>query len=652
MQFKHPEILYFLGFIIIPIIVHLFQLQKFKKTPFTNVAFLKKIALQTRKSSKLKKWLILASRMLLFSAIIIAFSQPHFSNKKAEEKQHTFIYLDNSLSVNSKGEKGNILQNSIKEIIENSSEKESYSLLTNSNYYEKISSNELKTTLLKLKPNANSRSLDEVLLKIESLKENKTYSLNKNVLISDFQINKNNKKVDVTNVTSQISLVKLVISQKNNISIDSVFIENQNNDNFLINVIIKNQGKPKNNISIALYNDKTIVSKLTFSSKENETKTISFPIQNQQKINGKIVLDFDDSFGFDNEFYFTLNSTKKINVFSVGKNHDFLSKIYTKNKFNFNTSSLQNINYNLLQKQELIILNELEEIPNTFITFLQTHLKEGKSLTIIPNSNSNLNSYNLFFSKINIGRISNKVSDSLKITNINFQNPFFKNVFSRNVQNFQYPIVKSYYNSTFKQNSNIISFDNQKEFITKIPLQKGNLFWVSSSLNTSNSNFINSPLVVPVFYNFGKFSAKYPKPYYTIGEKNTIDIATTLNKDEVVAINNNLTSFIPLQQLYASKVTLETLEFPNSQGLYTVNKDNKPIETIAFNYNSTESLLQFVNIKEEIKSNKNLEYSESIANVLKKNKADSKVTWLWKWFLALAIVSLLFEILILKFFKP
>ena len=138
MQFKHPEILYFLGFIILPILVHLFQLQKFKKTPFTNVSFLQKIVLQTRKSSRLKKWLILATRILLFSAIIIAFSQPYFSNKKATEKQHTFIYLDNSLSINSKGKKGNLFQSSIKEIIENSSEKELYSLLPETHPIAKI----------------------------------------------------------------------------------------------------------------------------------------------------------------------------------------------------------------------------------------------------------------------------------------------------------------------------------------------------------------------------------------------------------------------------------------------------------------------------------------------------------------------------------
>jgi hypothetical protein len=652
MQFKYPEILYFLGFIIIPILVHLFQLQKFKKTPFTNVAFLQKIVLQTRKSSKLKKWLILASRILLFSAIVIAFSQPYFSENKAEKKQHTFIYIDNSLSLNSKGEKGNLLQNAIKEIIENSSEKESYSLLTNSNFYENINSNDLKKTLLNVKPNASFRNLEEVLLKIESFKLNKTNTLYKSILISDFQKNKKNKNINFTNVTTPISFIKLNLAQKNNLSIDSLFIDNQNDHNFTVTAFIKNQGNLKDNISIALYNHESVVSKQTFSIKEDEVKSISFPIQNQTKINGKIALDFDDIFSFDNTFYFTTNSTKKINVFSLGKNAQFLSKIYTKNEFNFSSSSLQNSNYNVLQKQELIILNELEELPTLLRTFLQTHLKDGKSLVVIPNENLNINTYNAFFSNIQIGNIFNKVSDSLKITNINFKNPFFKNVFSKNVQNFQYPIVKSYYTSSFKRALSLLSFENQQDFISQISIKSGNLFWVASPLNTNISNFTSSPLVVPVFYNFGKLSAKYPKPYYTIGETNFIDVETILKKDEVLTIKDDRTSFIPLQQSHITKVTLETTDHPEKQGFYTVNKDNIAIETIAFNYNRAESELSFLNIKEEIKNNKNLHYSESIATVLQKNNEKNKVTWLWKWFLALAIVSLIFEILILKFFKP
>ena len=38
MQFRHPELLYALFLLLIPILVHLFQLRKFKTEAFTNVA--------------------------------------------------------------------------------------------------------------------------------------------------------------------------------------------------------------------------------------------------------------------------------------------------------------------------------------------------------------------------------------------------------------------------------------------------------------------------------------------------------------------------------------------------------------------------------------------------------------------------------------
>ena len=652
MQFQHPEILYFLGLIIIPILVHLFQLQKFKKTPFTNVAFLQKLIQQSRKSSKLKKWLLLLLRIVLFTTLIIAFSQPYLSHKKAAKKQHIFIYLDNSLSLDSNGKKGNLLQNTIKEIIENSSKKETYSLLTNSNSYENLNNIELKKVLLETKKEASFRDLEEILLKVEKLNLKKTNTLNKNILISDFQDYTKKNNIDFTNVTSAISFVKLRAVQKNNLSVDSVFIEKINNNAFTVNAIIKNQGNLKSNVSIALYSNNTLVSKQTFNIKKNTTKNIKFPIQNQLKINGKIVLDFDDIFSFDNSFYFNVNTSKKSTVFSVGKSPGFLSKVYAENEFNFNWSSLQNINYNALEKQELILLNEIEEIPTDFITFLARHLKDGKDLVIIPSTNSNINSYNLLFEKLNIGNISYKISDSLRITNINFKNPFLRNVFSKEVQNFQYPNVKSHYKSNFKQATPILSFENEEHFINQIRINNGNLFWISSALNKENSNFTNSPLVVPIFYNFRKFNTKYPKSSYTIGETTTVDIATVLKKDEVLTVDGPENSFIPLQQQYASKTSITIGVQPKEKGFYTVKKQNTTIETLAFNYSSSESILNFLDIKEIIKNHQNLEYSESTTAVLQKNKAKNKVTWLWKWFLALAIVSLVFEILILKFLKP
>ncbi|MCL7764908.1 BatA domain-containing protein [Polaribacter sp. Z014] len=649
MQFKNPAVLYFLALLIIPIIVHLFQLQKFVKVPFTNVAFLQKIVQQTRKSSRIKKWLILATRMLLFSAIILAFSQPYLSDKTSNQKQHNFIYLDNSLSTNTKGEKGNLLQVAAQELIENVSEKDEYSLQTNSGFYENITKAELKKVLLQIKETPNKVDLSTILLKFTSQKNDKIKSSNKIILISDFQ---NIYKNEFTNVTPPFSAIKLEPSIKNNISIDSVFISNINTTNFTLNVLVKNQGKAKENIPIAIYNNAKLISKLSSSLKKDALKTIQFKIQNQASFNGKIELTISDTFAFDNVFYFTLKNDQKIKVLSIGNKADFLTKIYTENEFNFTQSTAQNTNYNSILKQQLIVLNEIENISEILSKKIIEFSKNGGSLVIIPNENMNINSYNYLLQNLNIGKIQPKKTDTLKITNINYKHPLFKNVFSKKVTNFQYPTIQSYFPILSKKASTIVSFENGTSFISQIKNKENNTYWIASSLDRKNSNFINSPLIVPVFYNFGKFSFKLPKLFYRIASKNNIDIETSIEKDKVLRITNSENSFIPLQQKFQNKVSITTKEQPLKAGFYNVLKDTDTIQKLGYNYAKEESLLNFMDLDELKKINKGITVSTSIASVFKEINKKNEVHWLWKWFLSLAIVSLLLEILILKFYKP
>ena len=645
MQFKHPEILYFLALLIIPIIVHLFQLQKFVKVPFTNVAFLQKLVLQTRKSSKLKKWLILSTRLLLLFAIILSFSQPYFSNKNAEVNQHNFIYLDNSLSTKSKGEKGNLLQVASQEIIETVSEKDKFTLLTNDNYYNNISSEELKKILLKVSNSSKKITIEEILLKIESENKNKTNTLNKNILISDFQ---NTYKNKFTNVNQDLTLISLQNSQLNNVSIDSVSINNNNGNNFRVNITVKNQGSAKNNIPIAIYNDTKLISKQSFSIEKNTEKKVEFSIPKKATFLGKILITFSDTFNFDNTSYFTINTNKKTNVLAIGKASKYLSKIYSKDEFNFTQSAIKNINYNTLPKQQLIVLNELKEIPKSLSASLSDYLKKGGYLIIIPDSNINIATYNLFLENISVGKIISRKADTLKITNINFNHPLLKNVFTKSVQNFQYPTSKSHYITEFKNASIIISYENNIPFVQQIKNKK--IYFINTSLDQENSNFINSPLIVPTFYNVGKQSLEHSKIYYTVNYENKIDINTQLNKDEILTIKDTEASFIPLQQTFQNKVTVTTNEQPTKAGFYHVLKQNDTLKTIAFNYPKEESLLGFLNTN-ELKNKKNITISASVKDVFQEMKQENKVHWLWQWFLALAIVSLLLEILILKFFK-
>jgi hypothetical protein len=197
MQFKNPEILFALLLLIIPIIIHLFQLQRFTKVPFTNVQFLKRIELQTRKSSQLKKWLILLTRLLAFTAIIFAFSQPYFSNLEKNQEHNTIIYLDNSLSMQIKGKRGELLKVAIQEIINNLQQNTTYSFITNDHVFKNIDSKQLKNELLKTEYSSRKLNLNTVLLKIEQLNLGKINTLN-NLFIIDFPLSESFLATDFT----------------------------------------------------------------------------------------------------------------------------------------------------------------------------------------------------------------------------------------------------------------------------------------------------------------------------------------------------------------------------------------------------------------------------------------------------------------------
>jgi hypothetical protein len=646
MQFKNIEILYFLGLLIIPILIHLFQLQKFVKVPFTNVAFLQKIQQETRKSSHIKKWLILVTRLLLLSAIIFAFSQPFISNKNYNKKEHIFIYLDNSLSTNTKGKKGDLLKIAAQEIIENTTDKNEYSLRTNTGFYKDLSKDALKNRLLKVDNSSKKISLASLLLQIKIEKKLKTKTLNNIILISDFQTNYNTK---FTNVTTSFSAIKLEASKKDNLSVDSVFINNKNANNFRLNVVIKNQGPRKDIVPLAIFNGKNLLSKQSVSIEKDTEKTVVFTLQNTVNLLGKITLNFSDTFLHDNTYYFALNNIQKIPVLAIGKKANFLSKIYTKEGFKFTNYPIQNINYNTLQNQQLIILNEAVKLPEILINSLVDFSKNGGSIVIIPNEEINLSSYNRLLTKLNLGKITTKKKDTLKITNINYSHPVFKNVFSKKITNFQYPRVLSYY-PVIGNTSKIVSFENNMPFISQLSNSK--TYFISSALNKKNSNFLNSPLIVPIFYNFGEMSLKYPKLAYRIDQENTIEIGTKVRKNEILSIAKDNISFMPLQQTYQNKVILTTKEQPLKAGFYKVLKENTKIKDLAFNYPKEESLLNFLDIDMLKKINKNSTISSSISEVFKQINKNNEVHWLWKWFLALAFVSLLLEILILKFYTP
>lgn len=641
MQFKNPELLYALFLLLIPIIVHLFQLRKFQKVAFTNVAFLKEATLQTRKSSQIKKWLILATRLLLLACIVMAFTQPFTSKTNTfNAKKDTVIYLDNSFSMQAKGPEGELLKRAIQDLISNIPEDDNITLFTNNSEYRNTTLKNIKNVLLELEYSSNSLTSESAFIKSNTFLNKQKDILKNLILISDFQQDKGNFNPQ-TDASTNLNLVKLEPISENNIAIDSAYIAETTANNLELKVILKNSGSPVDNLPISLFNSDKLIAKTSVNI--NKTSETTFSLPNNEVINGKITID-DSNLLFDNTLFFNINKNSKIKVLIVNAADDsFLKRIYTDNEFNCTTTAFNTLNYNILNDQRLIVLNELDNIPNALATTLKAFTDQGGMLVIIPSIKTDNASYNVLLNKFN-SNFNGLTSTEKQVTKINYSHPLYNNgVFEKQVNNFQYPKVKSFYNVTSKNASLVLQFEDGKPFL----YQTKNTFVFTAALNNDNSSFKNSPLIVPTLYNIGRFSFKNPPIYFTLGKENTMDVETQLQQDAVLTLINEDQSLIPKQQYFNNKVKITTFDMPSTASIYTIKNKNESIKNVSYNYSRNESNLDYRNLS----SSKNITVSNSINEIFDSIKSNTKVNALWKWFVIFALALLIIEMLILKYFK-
>lgn len=641
MQFKHPELLYALFLLLIPIIVHLFQLRKFKKEAFTNVAFLKEATLQTRKSSQIKKWLILFTRLLLLTAIVFAFAQPFTSKTNTfKTEKETVIYLDNSFSMQAKGNKGELLKRAIQDIIEHVPENENISLITNNNSFKNTSIKAFKNELLQLDYTSSNLTTQAAILKSNTLFNKQKNSLKNLIFISDFQNDESSINLQKDSLTNY-HFVQLQPVNTYNIAIDSAYISKTAATNIELTVTIKNTGSPIENLPVSLFNNDNLIAKTSVSIQKIASTTFSLPAN--EVIHGKISIE-DINLQYDNTLFFNINNTSKINVLVInGKDDSFLKRIYTNDEFNYTASAENQLNFNSIESQNIIILNELNTISQPLITSLNQFTNNGGTLVVIPSNTITKSWYNKLLANYQSG-FSTLNETEKRITTINYSHPLYSHgVFEKQVTNFQYPKVNSFYTLNSNNGSVALTYEDTKPFL----FQNKNAFIFTAALNTDNSSFKNSPLIVPTLYNIGKFSLKTPDLYYVIGQENTFDVDIQLQQDAILTLVNETSNLIPEQRYFNNKVAIKTSETPSLASIYAIKNKNEVIKHVSYNYNRNESNLHY----KDLSHINNVNISNSIANVFDTIKSDTKINALWKWFVIFALALLIIEMLILKYFK-
>jgi hypothetical protein len=637
MQFAKPELLFLLLAILIPIIIHLFHFRKFQIEPFTNVAFLKRINIKTRKSSKLRKWLVLILRTLAVGSIIIAFSQPFKSDLVDRNLDNEIIfYIDNSFSMQAKGVNGPLLKHTIQEIITSDIPSELITVITNDNTFKNFTKKQLKNSLIGIDYSNLQLSPKEIILKANNL-----FSKKKNkkdlIIISDFQ--KKNKDFTIPkNLNFNLFLVDKKPENYENKYISNVKFESDNS-NYKISIQCKTNNDTTNSISLSLFNKNKLIGKSLL--KKNNAFRTNFSLSKNESILGRFEIN-DNGVNYDDNFYFNIGKEEFISVLTIGnKKSDYLSKIFTKDEFLYIYSSVKNIEIEKFQNYDLIIINEVINLSNTLINELKSFMNNGGRVLFIPSIDGDLDNINNLLRIKNL-KFNNLSSNKKRITEINFKHPIFKEAFKREVSNFAYPEIKKHFttNGIF---TSMLSLEDGEVFL----LQKDNLFVFNSAINNKNSNFIDSPIIVPTLYGLGKSSFKAKELYYYIGEKNKFDINLKLQKNEIIKLKNNNKTYIPPQKNQNGKLEIKFDNLELEAGHYHLVNKFDTIKHLSLNFDRNESVLDYHDVN---KFGKNISIS-SLKDSIEIIKSKVNINGLWKWFIIFALILLVLETLVLKIFE-
>lgn len=641
MQFLYPQVLYGLFALAIPLIIHLFQLRKFKPEPFTNVVLLKTLVISSRKSSKLKKWLSLITRLLIISSLVLAFAQPYFPHpeKKTQQKQIS-IFLDNSFSMSLNGEATSLLNQAKEEILEVLPENETYNLATHHESFKNLRAEDLKSLIYDINYTNNPLDLNSILTKTESLFNSSSLNTeNELIILSDFQ-NLNNTDSLKLKEAYNYHFVKYNAQEKINFSIDTAFLETSADENTL-KFKISCSEKTSQSLPVSIYNDKRLLGKFSLDFDDNSDKTYSISLEEEEILNGRITIE-DKGLSYDNELFFSIQQPDPINVLVISENvSTYLDKIFNTERFNYKQTTLNKLEYEAINTADVVILNELNQFPNALRIAAENYVETTKVLIIIPGNDISPSNYNILFKQLGLKPFAGLNESSLKLTNINFDHPIFEDVFTENIENFDYPSFESYYQSSNPEKA--LSFSNN------LPLLEsdGNIFRFNAAIE-GNSNFKQSPLIVLSFYNMALQAQNKQKLYLENGDDFKLKLVDNLNQDDVFKVSKKDFSFIPRQDINGKEVKLSFREYPEDAGHYAVKTPKQDtLSILAFNPNRKESQLNYLEINKLDNINSYASFSKYTQSFYESYTIES----LWKWFVVLALIFMIIELLLLRFIK-
>ncbi|OKL39785.1 BatA domain-containing protein [Pontibacter flavimaris] len=604
MAFLFPSFLFALAAVAVPIILHLVQLRRAKRVMFSNVRFIQVSKDLTASQRNLKELLILLSRILFITFLVLAFAQPFLPASDAvvpTDGSDVGITLDNSFSMQNLHQEEdltllNVATDKARVVADLFPASSSFRLFTtdNLNHGASVQEGEAAAILNQLDFSAKRFTPSQALRS----------QPNHVFILSDFQKNSFSAAVlDAVDSLTQVHLVPIAAASIANITIDSVYLE----DEFIrfgaetrLHVLLTNTGdEAVEDVPVKLFMQEQQASALSIDlpARQSTAAVMSFRASAGRATKAYVQVE-DYPVEFDNTYYFVLAPSAPIKVVEViDQQSSSLQRLYGNEPFfRFTSFRSGSIDYATLAAADIVILNGVESLSAALAATAANYVKAGGSLSIIPPAGQDKGGYATLFQSLSLpayftGAGADAAKTSLATPDPN--NPFFRSIFSDFDAEMQMPTAARSIAWT-RASDDILKYRGGAPFLSRFDRGSGYVYLMAAPLQEDYSTLPNHALLVPIMYRLAISSYKQAQQLaYTLGG-GTIQLPASeqTRQEGVYELRKDTLSFIPEQQVRGGRLYINVPPDMSEAGFYTLQLQDSAVATLAFNYGKEESYLE------------------------------------------------------------
>ncbi len=681
MLFTNPLMLFGLFALALPVIIHLFNFRRHKQFYFSNVELLKNLQQQTQRTNKLKHLVVLLLRLMLIASLVLAFARPYIPGENAvnplDDKLVAF-YIDNSLSMQAQGassplfdEARNIAMNAARGFQRN----DLFVLLTNDMravHESPMTLEELIVNLEQLEISPASTPLSQITSRLATINDPENRSERLVFYLSDFQ--KSQHSLD--NLTNDSSFRHFFIpisgTRSSNIYVDTCWFDSPvwqlgQTANLIARIVNDSEQAAEGvTVRLLLNNRQRASTSIDIPAASHMDVKLNFTNETTGQFAGTISIT-DYPVVFDDELHFAfevLSQIEALEIYAERPNRWLKLLMEGDGLFRFDSRSQFQLDYQSIVNYDIVFLSGIEALPTGTGRLLAEFVESGGSLVVFPSENeANANKINDFLADYGLSVSSKADTARTRVFSLLLEHELFRDVFVRIPENVDLPSVFMHYPIRLQPAlgaTSIIDLLNGRSFLAESHSGNGRVYLFSGPLSNSWTDLQRHSLFVPLVYRLAFLSNRETKLYHTLGKNEAISTKFVSDKpDEVLTIRSltDGTAFIPGHRNRQGRHELLTYDMVAQVGHYGLYAGDSLLNFLAWNHNRSESVMDFYTkqeIGQKLDENGFKRFSLFDGIELSKTDALERINTgmqLWKLFLIFALLFLLAEALVLRFWK-